>query len=263
MQVQALSLPLMRINHILISHLHGDHYLGLMGLLFSMHLHHREHELHVYSPAGLDEILLAQLKHSRSALRFRLIFHKLNPHLREVIYTSDKLTVETLPLQHKLPCCGFLFREKEKPRRIDKERLPPGLTLLQLAGLKQGLDVVTETGELVHSNASLTLAPRKSRTYAYCSDTAYEPLLIPLIQGVDLLYHEATFVQQDGDKARETLHSTATEAARIALEAGVWKLIIGHFSARYRELDALLQEARAVFPETQLATEGQTFHIDE
>jgi ribonuclease Z len=252
-----------RIDHIFISHLHGDHYLGLMGLLFTMHLHHREKDLHIYSQHGLQEIITTQLRYSRSVTNFNILFHTLSSHRPEIIYENKWLTVETIPLLHKLPTTGFLFREKEKPRRIDKDRLPEGLPHYRMNELKAGLDVKDEAGNVLYKNSDLTLPPHKSRTYAYCSDTAYAEAIVEQISHADVLYHEATFTEDDKSKAAETLHSTAREAAQIARKARVGKLLLGHFSARYRELDQLLDEARAVFPETQLATEGQTFTIAE
>lgn len=252
-----------RINHIFISHLHGDHYLGLMGLLFTMHLHHREKDLHIYSQHGLHEIMTAQLRYSRSVPNFNIRLHTLSPDSREIIFDNKWLTVETIPLYHKLPCTGFLFREKQKPRRIDKDRLPEGLPHYRMHELKAGFDIKDETGKIVYKNEDLTLPPNQSRSYAYCSDTAYAESIVEQITKVDILYHEATFTEDDKMKAAETLHSTAREAALIARKANAGKLLLGHFSARYRELEPLLTEARTVFTETYLATEGQTFTLPE
>ncbi len=252
-----------RVNHILISHLHGDHFLGLMGLLFTMHLLRRTNDLHVYGHKGLDEIITTQLKYARSVPSFRIIYHQLEPDSRVTIYEDDALSVETLPLTHKIPCSGFLFREKIKPRRIDKTKLPAGLRLQQIANLKKGDDVLDDDGHILYRNEELTLPPRKSRSYAYCSDTAYQETLIEQIRGVDVLYHEATFAHDDEAKARETKHSTASQAAAIAKKAAVGKLLIGHFSARYKELMPLADEARATFPNVELAVEGSVFSIAE
>lgn len=252
-----------RINHIFISHLHGDHYLGLMGLLFTMHLHHRERDLHIYSPTGLNEIITTQLRYSRSVPCFNIVLHTLLPEEREVIFENQFLSVETIPLYHKLPCCGFSFKEKPKPRRIDRDKLPVELAYNKIQALKQGHDIQDDAGNILYKNEELTLPPKKSRTYAYCSDTAYSEKIIEQIEGADVLYHEATFTETDKLKAAETLHSTAYEAAHIAKKARVGKLLIGHFSARYKDLDPLLHEARAVFPETYLAAEGETFTLAE
>jgi ribonuclease Z len=263
MQLNRYNLYLHRIDHIFISHLHGDHYLGLMGLLFTMHLNRRATDLHIYSQKGLDEIILTQLKHSKSSLHYKLIFHTLTPGVAEVIYEDHKVSITTIPLSHKIHCSGFLLKEKIKPRRINKEKLPEGFPVWRIPLLKAGEDVTDDTGNIQYKNEALTLPPRKSRSYAYCSDTHYSEDIIQHIQQVDVLYHEATFISADADKAKETMHSTAAEAALIAKKAGVKKLLIGHFSARYKQLDELLLEARQVFANTNLAQEGDTFVIEE
>jgi ribonuclease Z len=263
MQLMRLQINFHRINHIFISHLHGDHYLGLMGLLFTMHLQKRVNDLHIYSHRGLDEIITAHLRYSRSAPSFKLIYHHLEKGVREIIFEDDVMTVEAVPLAHKIRCSGFLFKEKLKPRRIDKSKLPPGLLIQQIAGLKNGLDVKDESGKVLYTNEALTFAPRKSRSYAYCSDTMFNKALVEHIRQVDLLYHEATFMSDEESKAVETKHSTAKQAATIAQLAGVNKLVLGHFSARYKDLTGLLDEAKTIFANTELAVEGGEFIIDD
>lgn len=250
-----------KIGHIFISHLHGDHYLGLAGLLFSMHLQRRITVLHLYSHRGLDEILLTQLKHSRSVLNFKIIFHFLNEEKSEVILDNDVLTVETIPLDHKIKTSGFLIREKPKSLHINKARLPENILLQHIADLKRGLDVYDEQGHVLYRYKEYTLPANPSYSYAYCSDTQPSPSIISQIKGVDLLYHEATFREEEKEKARDTKHSTASEAARVAADAGVKRLIIGHFSARYRDLQPLLDDAQIIFPNTELAIEGTTFEL--
>lgn len=262
-QLRRYELNLHRINRIFISHLHGDHYLGLMGLLFTMHLQQRTTDLHIHSHPGLDEIITLQLKHSHSVLNYALIFHRIKKDVCEIIFEDDKVQVETIPLTHKISCSGFLFKEKEKPRRIDKNKLPEGLLLQQLAALKQGSDITDEAGNVLYKNKELTLNPRPGRSYAYCSDTAYNEAVAKLVQGVDLLYHEATFTEDDKLKAKETKHSTAFEAANIAKLAQAKKLLLGHFSARYKDLSVLEEEAKTVFQPVALAIEGTTFSIEE
>jgi ribonuclease Z len=263
MQLMRFQANLHRINHILISHLHGDHYLGLMGLIFTMHLMRRTNDLHLYSHRGLDEIITTQLKHSRSVPSFKIIFHQLEADTFATIFEDDILTVSTIPLAHKIPCVGFLFREKRKPRRVDKTRLPGGLRIQQIAGLKKGEDVLDDHGDILYRNEDLTLPPRHSRSYAYCSDTSYLERVVDVVRGVDILYHEATFGEEDARKAMETKHSTAMQAARLAKEAQVGKLVIGHFSARYKELSSLEREAKSEFEPVELATEGTTFAIPD
>lgn len=263
MQLMRYQANLHRINHILITHLHGDHYLGLMGLIFTMHLLRRTNDLHLYSHRGLDEIITAHLKYSHSVPNFKIIFHALEPDIQEIIYEDDAMCVETIPLVHKIACSGFLFREKLKPRRVDKSKLPQGLRIQQIANLKKGHDVIDESGNILFRNQELTLPPRRSRSYAYCSDTAYAEQLVDQIRDVDILYHEATFGADEQLKARETKHSTAAEAARIAMLAGAGKLVIGHFSARYKDLAPLVEEARAVFPNVEPGVEGSIFSIQD
>lgn len=263
MQMMQYQVNFHRISHIFITHLHGDHYLGLMGLIFTMQLQHRTGPLHIYSHDGLDDNLTVQFRHSRFMPTYDIHFHRLKPGVSEMIYEDDVLTVHTVPLIHAIACSGFVFREKPKPRRIDKNVLPPNLAIKQLTDLKAGLDVVDDEGRVLYRNQDLTLPPRHSRSYAYCSDTGFTDSFIPYIRDVDLLYNEATFMVDEESKARETLHCTARDAAGIAKAAGARRLLLGHFSARYKDLDPLLQEARDVFPETELATEGETYVIPE
>jgi ribonuclease Z len=262
MQLMRYRIPFHKIDHIFISHLHGDHYLGLMGLLFSMHLQKRSSELHLYSPRGLDEIILMQLKHSRSVLNFEIIYHVFDPLAEKILWEDETISVETIPLLHKIPCAGFLFREKLKPRRIDKEKIQEGMLLQHMVALKQGEDILDENGNIIYRNEDFTLPPRPSLSYAYCTDTAYNEKVIQQIKYVDLLYHETTFMEEEKDKAKETLHSTTLDAAQIAKAASVKKLIIGHFSARYRELSPVLEEVQSIFPAASLAIEGETFDLE-
>lgn len=261
MQLMKYQLPIQKIDHIFISHLHGDHYLGLMGLLFSMHLQRRQTDLHLYSPRGLDDIILLQLRYSKSVLNFEIHFHPFDPEQAVCLHQDEVLMVETIPLRHKLPCAGFLFREKEKPRKLDKAKVKPGILLQHLAQLKTGADVLDEQGQLLYRNTDFTLPPTPVCSYAYCSDTGWNEPMVEQLRGVSLLYHEATFMEEDKDKAVETKHSTAADAARMARACGAGKLVIGHFSARYRDLEPLLAEAREVFANTVLAIEGNTFEL--
>lgn len=263
MQLMRFQANYLRINHIFISHLHGDHYLGLLGLIFTMHLHKRETDLHIYSHKGLDEIITTNFRYSQSAPNFKIIFHRLEKEVREIIFEDNAITVETIPLSHKLTCSGFLFKEKPKPRRIDKTVLPEGLLINQLAGLKKGEDIRDGDGNVLYKNDALTLSPRKSRSYAYCSDTAFKEEIIDQIRSIDVLYHEATFTTEEEAKAIETKHSTAAHAATIAKRAEVTKLLVGHFSARYKDLEPILTEAKSIFRNTVLALEGEKFTIQE
>ncbi len=262
-QLARFQAPVQRIDHILISHLHGDHYLGLMGLLFSMHLLRRTRNLNLHAPYPLGNIITAQLQAAGTVLCFPLTFLPLPEEEQVEIFSDDHLVVETLPLHHRQFTRGFLFREKPKPRRLDKAKLPDSLSWESRLKLKSGNDIYDDLGNLLYSNEQLTVPPRKSRSYAYCSDTAYSESLIPRITGVDLLYHESTFLDEKDLTASKTLHSTARQAALLAKKAAVGKLLLGHFSARYKELAPLLEEARAIFPASDLAVEGETFTLDE
>jgi len=251
-----------RINHIFISHLHGDHYLGLLGLISTMHLQGRVIDLHIYGHAPLKEIIDIQLKYSETKLRYPLHFHILDPTKREVIYSDDNLEIKTIVLNHRIPCTGFLFSEKKGFRKLIKEKLQQyQIPLNAYQELKEGKDLNLPDGKVI-PNAELTTDPRPSRSYAFCSDTCYDERLIPVIKNVDLLYHEATFLSDKTERAKETFHSTAAQAGVIAKKANVKRLIIGHFSARYKNLYPLLEEAREVFQETTLAIEGDSFRIE-
>jgi ribonuclease Z len=263
MQLSRFQVPVQRIDHILISHLHGDHYLGLMGLLFSMHLLRRTKPLDLYAPHALGPIVTAQLHAAGTALCFPLTFHPLPVGPSQVILETDHIAIETIPLLHRTPTYGFLFREKPKPWRLNKAKLPPDLSWDDRNRLKEGKDLFSDTGQLRYTNRDLTLAPKKSRSYAYCSDTAYNEQLMSRLQGVDLIYHEATFLDEKELQASKTFHSTARQAALIARGAGASRLLLGHFSARYKDLQPLLDEARAVFPATDLAIEGESFTLEE
>lgn len=262
MQMARHGISPLKLETVFISHLHGDHYLGLMGLLFSMHLHKRKKELHLFGFRGLNEIILLQLKYSNSALTFPLLFHELLPGHAGIVFEDNNMEVQAIPLSHKIPTSGFLFKEKPRLLNLDKSKLKDGMRIQDLVVLKQGRDVIDEGGVVLLRSADYTLPPAPLRRYAYCSDTEYSQSLIPYISGVEVLYHEATFLHEDVEKAVETKHSTARQAGLIATQARVKKLLIGHFSARYDNLSSLLAEAASVFPETALAIEGETFHIE-
>ncbi|MEM8564857.1 MAG: ribonuclease Z [Bacteroidota bacterium] len=253
----------LKIHHAFISHLHGDHYLGLMGLIYTMHLMGRTQELNVYGQRGLEEIIITQLRYSDSVLKYDIIFHELEPTEQRLIFEDKYIEVHSFPLYHRIPCCGFLFREKPKSIRLNKEKLPKDISLTAIGQLKRGEDVTDDHGQVLYSNEDLTLPPRRSCSYAFCSDTLYNETIIPIIKEVDLLYHETTFVKEMKQWAELTNHSTTVEAATIAGQANVKKLVIGHYSARYKELDIFLDEAREVFPNTVLAIEGESITMDD
>jgi ribonuclease Z len=253
--------PMTRIAYIFISHLHGDHYLGLMGLISSMHLMGRRQELHVFGPPDLKAVIDLQLRVSGTYLRYPLHFHPMEPVNGTVVHRDPRVMVTSLALKHRIPCTGFVFTETQAPRHLRRDRVHLVPHFLR-AAVKAGEDLVLPDGT-VYPNASLTTDPAPPRRYAYCSDTAYEPGLLPHIAGVDLLYHEATFTEALLGRARETFHSTAMQAATLARDAGVRRLLLGHFSSRYKSADELLAEARSIFPTAELSEEGAAFDIAE
>ncbi|MBN4066160.1 ribonuclease Z [Candidatus Amoebophilus asiaticus] len=262
-QLKRFKIRFNRIKHIFISHLHGDHYLGLLGLISSMHLEGRSNELHIYGSPGLEEIINLQLKYSETTLKYPLIFHPLQAETSELILDNTNLIVYSVPLDHRIPCNGFLFQEKERKRKILREKIEQyAVPVTYMEALKNGDDYKEENGRIIPNEELTTDAPTP-RAFAYCSDTAYEEKIIPLIKGVDLLYHETTFMHDLVERAKETYHSTTIQAGTIANKAGVKKLIIGHFSARYGSLQPLLEETKSVFPNTILAIEGESYQIEE
>ena len=260
-QLRRYRVKFQRIDRIFISHLHGDHIFGLVGLMSSMHLLGRETDLHLYGPPELEELLKLQLRVSSTFLRYKFVFHPLNFGSPEVIFEDDTLSITTIPLHHGMPCNGFLFREKPKPRNLIKEQLKRyEIPVVAMPGIKAGADFETEDGKIIPNDA-LASPPKKSYSYAFCSDTAFKPALAEQLKGVDLLYHEATFTKEMAGRAEVTFHSTAEQAATLAQEAEVGQLVIGHFSARYKDDGGHLTEAQAVFSNTVLATEGAQFRL--
>ena len=261
LQIRKFHIHFQRIERIFISHLHGDHFFGLIGLLNSMHLLGRKEEMHLYGPPLLKEILNLQLEASNTTLIYPLFFHPLSFSGYEMIYENEKVSVFSFPLDHSIPTCGFIFREKQNDRKIRKDILAElKIPVEEIKNLKRGQDYIDEKGD-IHKNEDITSDPPSPRSYAYCSDTAYNEKIIPYIQGCDLLYHEATFMQVMAVIAKEKQHSTTIEAATLAKKADVKKLLIGHFSARYKDLQPLLEEAKTVFPDTIIAEDGLSINI--
>ena len=255
LQFRKSHLKFSRLNHIFISHLHGDHCFGLLGLISTLNLLGRTAELHIHSPKGLETLLTPMLDFFNRQMTYKVLFHEFDTNEPMLIYEDRSLTVTTIPLRHRMPCCGFLFAEKRRPNHIIREMVDfYQVPVYELNRIKNGADYVTPEGKTV-SNNLLTRPSAPSRSYAYCSDTIYLPSIVEQIKGVDLLFHEATFANEDAPRAKETFHTTAAQAAEIARRAEVKKLLIGHFSARYEDENVLLQEASAIFPDTQLAKE--------
>ncbi|MDX1721433.1 MAG: ribonuclease Z [Salegentibacter mishustinae] len=248
-----------KIKHIFISHLHGDHCYGLVGLISTFRLLNRENELHVYGPKGIKEIITLQLKLSNSWTNYPLYFHELESKEPQVIYEDEKLSVETIPLIHRIYTNGFLFKEKPGDRKllIDKA-VSYNIDVSLFKSIKKGKDVTSESGELI-PNHLVTADPEPTKSYAYCSDTAFNQKMIPQISGATVLYHESTFLEDKAQLAFPTKHSTAKEAALIAKEAGVKQLILGHYSTRYPNINLFREEAATIFPEVDLADDGKVF----
>ena len=255
LQFRKSRLKFSRLNHIFISHLHGDHCFGLLGLISTLNLLGRTAELHIHSPKGLEDLMIPMLDFFNRQMTYKVLFHEFGTKEAAVVYEDRSLTVTTIPLRHRMPCCGFLFAEKPGPNHILRDMIDfYQVPVYELNRIKNGADYDTPEGEVI-PNARLTRPSAAPRRYAYCSDTIYLPSVTEQIKGVDLLFHEATFAEDAAPRAKETFHTTASQAARIARDAEVKKLLIGHFSARYDDEQVLLDEARAVFPNTQLAKE--------
>lgn len=258
-QLRKNHIRIQKISHILISHLHGDHFFGLVGLLSSMHLLGRDQGITVYGPVGLEQIVRLQLEVSATKLNFGLQFVELDGKSAGLIFEDKRIEIHTFPLKHRIPANGFRISEKPFERSLDGDKFRKDkLSLALIPALKRGEDVVLEDGTVIRAS-EYTFPARIHRSYAYCSDTAYYEPLIPHISGADLLYHEATFLEDMKERAKQTFHSTARQAAEIASKAGVGKLILGHLSARYENGSAHQAEARKVFAESTYVEDDMTF----
>jgi ribonuclease Z len=262
MQLRKYKMKMQRINHIFISHLHGDHYFGLIGLLSTMQLLGRKTPLSLFCHPSLEQIINMQLKASDTRLQYELNFIHLKYDKSVRILDEKHFTVDTIILKHRIPCCGFLFREKDRLKSLKKDKLEQyDVPIKVMEDLRKGADLVMEGGTVI-PNSELTISALPSRAYAYCSDTAYNEDILEQIKGVNLLYHEATFTSKFIDRARDTFHSTALQAATIAHKAEVKKLMIGHYSARYKDIQPLVDEAVSFFPNTVPAEEGKCYTVN-
>ena len=261
LQLRRSKLKFSRLNHIFISHLHGDHCFGLMGLISTFGLLGRTATLHIYGHEELERLMAPQLEFFCKGMSYSVEFHAINPNKAEVIYDDRSVSVSTIPLKHRIPTCGFLFQEKQTPNHIIRDMVDfYQVPVFELNRIKNGEDYVCPDGTIV-PNHRLTRPSYPPRSYAYCSDTICLKSILPQIKGVDLLFHEGTFAQKDAARAKETYHTTAMQAAEIAKEAEVKKLVIGHFSARYEDESILLKEAQSVYPNTLLAKENMTITL--
>lgn len=254
MQLRKQKINFRRINHIFISHLHGDHFFGLIGLISTMHTTGRGEKLHIYSPKGLKEIIIVQLKNTKTFLSYFIEFHEISTDKPIVILDDKKLTVKAIPLKHRIEAYGYLFEEKEKERKLNITEVEKyNIEVCDYQNIKLGKDYITPQGKIIR-NTELTFNPKKPLKYAYCSDTAYEPKLIEWLKNIDLLYHESTFLETNIELAIKTGHSTAKQAANIAKQANVKRLLLGHFSARYKDRNVFFEEAKKYFDYVDIAS---------
>lgn len=258
-QLRKYRIKFSRIKHIFISHLHGDHFFGLPGLISTFLLLGREAELHVYGPKGIKEAILLLLKLGKTYTNYPLYFHELEDTSSQMIFEDEKVSVETIPLDHRVYTNGFLFKEKLDDRKLNVEEARKlNIDLSYYSKIKQGFDVENKDGKLI-ANKDITFDPPSTKSYAYCSDTAYNPQMVPQIENTTVLYHESTFLEEHHHLCDKTKHSTAKEAAVIAKKAKVETLILGHYSGRYGNLELFRKEAQEVFENVELAEDGKHF----
>lgn len=248
-----------RLKYILISHLHGDHCFGLIGLISTLNMQKRTEDLAIYGPKGLDEIITLQLRYSGTVLNFKLEFFVTNPASFNTILDTETIQIKTFPLKHRIDCTGFLVIKKNSKRRILAEKLPGNFPITYFKMLKEGLDVVDQLSGITYKNSEYTTDGNLEKRLGYCSDTIFDESIIDYVKNVDLLYHESTFLTEQAERAKITFHSTAAEAATIAKKAQAKRLVIGHFSSRYKTTDEFLEQAKAVFTNTYLSQEGENF----
>jgi len=251
-----------KINHIFISHLHGDHFYGLIGLISTFMLLNRENDLHVYGPKGIKEIILLQLRASGSYTSYNLYFHELESDQSITIFEDEKVAVKTIPLKHRIYTNGFLFQEKNIERKLNIEAVENyNIDKVYYNKIKYGGDITLEDGTII-PNSELSFDPQTAKSYAYCSDTMYHEAIIPIIENADYLYHESTFLESEAHLSEKTMHATAKQAATIALKANVKNLILGHYSTRYGSIQPFKHEAETIFPNVFLADDGKEFEIE-
>lgn len=261
-QLRKNKLKFSKINHIFISHLHGDHFYGLVGLISTFMLLNRQTDLHVYGPKGIKEIILLQLRYANSFTGYNLYFHELASTEGEIIYEDEKVVVKTIPLKHRIYTNGFLFQEKVGDRKLNVDAVDQHkIETCYFQKIKNGKDIILDNGTII-PNDELTFDPIQPKSYAFCSDTVYDESLVDKIKNVDILYHETTFLETEVDKAEKTMHSTAKQAATIAKKANVTQLIVGHYSTRYENINLFKEEAQTIFQNVILADDGKTFEFD-
>ncbi|PXY46313.1 ribonuclease Z [Flavobacterium hydrophilum] len=250
-----------KINHIFISHLHGDHLYGLIGTVSTFSLLGRTTDLHIYGPKGIKELILLQLKLTESWTTYSLFFHELESKESEVIFEDKKVVVRTIPLKHRVYTNGYLFTEKPDERKLNVEAVQRyDIHVAYYQKIKNGGDITLDDGTVIE-NEKLTFDPIPPKSYAFCSDTVYNENILPIIENVDVLYHESTFLESEATLAQKTLHSTAKEAATIALKANAKQLVLGHYSTRYEGIESFKEEAETIFSNVLLADDGVSFEF--
>ena len=250
-----------KINHIFISHLHGDHLYGLIGLVSTFMLLSRTNDLHVYGPKGIKEIITLQLRLSNSWTNYGLFFHELESLQSETVYEDDKIVVKTIPLKHRIYTNGYLFQEKIGEKKLNAEAMKAyQIPVYYFQNIKNGKDITLEDGTFIE-NSKLAFEPVPPKSYAFCSDTIYDESIVPYIKDVDVLYHESTFLESEIALAEKTMHTTAKQAAAIALKANAGQLVLGHYSTRYESIELFREEAQTIFPNVWLADDGKNFEF--
>lgn len=260
-QLRKFGFKMGKINHIFISHLHGDHIYGLPGLISSLALYGKKGELHIHAHSDLQQMMEGMMKFMNEITDLKVKYHPLNFRRDAVIFEDKKIRITSFPLKHRISCCGFLFQELPSDLHLDKQALERyDVPVSQRLNIKNGADLILPDGSVI-SNKKLTFPSSPPRSYAFCTDTLFLKEIVPTIEGADLLYHEATFAEDLADLARKTFHSTSVQAAELAKLAHVKKLVIGHFSSRYKSISTLQEEARTIFPETYAANDGDSFEL--
>ncbi|MGE4346838.1 MAG: ribonuclease Z [Flavobacteriaceae bacterium] len=260
-QLRKKKIKFSKINHIFISHLHGDHSFGLIGVITTFAMLGRETDLHIYGPKGIKELVLTQLRLSGSFTTYKLYFHELDSDKSQIIFEDKKLIIKTIPLKHRVYTNGYLFEEKPKERKLNKEKAEQlGIDKCYYQNIKNGKDILLDSGQLI-PNVELTTDPEPPKSYAFCSDTIYNEDIVSIIRCVDVLYHESTFLEKDAQYTQRTMHCTAKQAATIALKANAKNLILGHYSTRYGDIETFKQEAQEIFHEVHLADDGKEFEF--
>ncbi len=260
-QLRKKKIKFSKINHVFISHLHGDHCFGLIGVITTFAMLGRETDLHVYGPKGVKEMILTQLRISGSYTSYSLFFHELESNESEVVFEDEKVIVKTIPLKHRVYTNGYLFQEKPKEKRLNIEKVQEyGIDKCYYQNIKNGKDITLDNGQII-PNSELAFEPENPKSYAFCSDTIYKENIVPIIENVDVLYHESTFLEQDEQYTERTMHCTAKQAGIIAQKANAKNLILGHYSTRYGSIEPFKEQAQEVFQNVHLADDGKEFEF--